>query len=291
VTFRHTFDDGAAPTKKTVQYYECVGSRAIWRDGWKAVIARDRGEPITEETLRSEQWELYHVAEDFAESRDLAAFYPEKLRELIDQWWIEAGRYDVLPINAANLVQSTHTAVGTAARDARDGECRTTFVYHRGAPVPHGSAPDVHRRAHRITAEIRRSAEDEGALLTQGDGHFGGYALYIKERRAHYVHNFMGLEEFRISATRDLPVGDVVVNFRYEPRTDASGVGVLSYGGDEVGRGELPRVCPPLASVRRDTRRGLSCGYVSGRPVACDLVAPFRFSGEIKRVTVGLGDG
>jgi arylsulfatase A-like enzyme len=291
VTFRHTFDDGAAPTKKAVQYYECVGSRAIWRDGWKAVIARDRGESVTEETLRGEQWELYHVAEDFAESRDLAAQHPEKLRELVDLWWIEAGRYDVLPINAANLVQSTHTAVGTATRDAREGEPRTRFVYHRGAPVPHGKAPDVHGRAHRITAEIRWSAEDEGVLLTQGDGHFGGYALFIKERRAHYVHNFIGLEEFRISATRDLPVGDVVVDFRYEPRTDGSGVGVLSYDGDEVGRCELPRVCPPLAAVRRDTRRGLSCGYVSGRPVACDLVAPFRFTGEIKRVTVRLGDG
>ncbi len=91
VSFAHTFDDAEARSKKTVQYYEMIGSRAIWHDGWKAVAEQEQGVALTDALLASQSWELYHVAEDFSESVDLAAQHPEKLRDLIDRWWVEAA--------------------------------------------------------------------------------------------------------------------------------------------------------------------------------------------------------
>ena len=76
---------------KAVQYYEMIGSRAIWHDYWKAVAEQEQGVALTEADLAIQRWELYHVAEDFSESHDLAAQHPEKLAELVERWWAEAG--------------------------------------------------------------------------------------------------------------------------------------------------------------------------------------------------------
>ncbi len=275
VTFAHTLDDPSAPTQKSMQYFECVGSRAIWKGGWKAVIARERGDPITEETLYTERWELYHVAEDFSESTDLAKQHPEKLRELVDLWWAEAGRYGVLPIDAGRGAFHAHRGPDLPAR----------FVYYPGAPLPHGNAPDVHRRRHQITAEVELPASGaEGVLVMQGDGHFGGYALYVKDGRLHYVHNWLGMEEQRV--TVPLPATATKLGLRFDPAGEASGTVVLLVDGVEAGRGDVRRVSPSLSTVRGDTRRGLSLGFASGRPISSDFAAPFRFTGRLRRVIV-----
>jgi arylsulfatase A-like enzyme len=286
VTFAHTFDDPRAPTKKSLQYFECVGSRAIWKDGWKAVIAQERGGPITEETLATERWELYHVAEDFSEHTDLARERPEKLRELIDLWWAEAGRYAVLPISAGS---STPAQIARVRAQSAPSEAPERWVYHRGAPVPHTNAPDVHRRPHRITAEVELPAGAEGVLIMQGDGHFGGYMLYVNGGRLQYVHNWLGMEERRISSSTALPLGLAVLGFRFAPTAEASGTVELLVNDAVVGRGDVPRVSPRLSTVRGDTRRGLSIGYASGRPVSSDVAAPFRFNGRVNRVVVEIG--
>ena len=97
--------DGDAPSLHLTQYYEMLGCRALYHDGWKAVVfhpmplvAYDGGrDPFA--SFDDDQWELYHVAEDFAETVDLAAEQPEKLAELIERWWAEAERFQVLPLN------------------------------------------------------------------------------------------------------------------------------------------------------------------------------------------------
>ncbi|MBK9609469.1 MAG: hypothetical protein IPO58_24890 [Betaproteobacteria bacterium] len=75
-----------------------IGSRALWADGWKAVVEQPQGGPLDEALLAKQRWELYHVAEDFSECADLAATHPGKLAELIERWWVEAGKYNVLPL-------------------------------------------------------------------------------------------------------------------------------------------------------------------------------------------------
>ena len=100
VSFAHTFNDATAPTRKKVQYYEMIGSRALWADGWKAVVEQPQNTMMTDAMLASQAWELYHVAEDFSECENLAERHPEKLKELIEQWWVEAGKYNVLPLDS-----------------------------------------------------------------------------------------------------------------------------------------------------------------------------------------------
>ena len=115
VSFTPSFDDPAAPSEHTTQYFEMFGHRAIDHGGWRAVCpwpgvnfttaatkGRGFGSPISPEELdelETEGWELYHIAEDPTESTNVAAEHPAKLRELIALWWVEAGKYQVLPID------------------------------------------------------------------------------------------------------------------------------------------------------------------------------------------------
>ena len=98
--FSYTFDDKDAQARHVTQYYEMMGCRAIYHKGWKAVTWHRTWRLMWEpKSFDEDQWELYHVAEDFSESRDLSDRYPDKLRELQELWWAEAGRYDVLPLD------------------------------------------------------------------------------------------------------------------------------------------------------------------------------------------------
>ena len=138
VSFAHTFDDPAAPTRHRTQYFEMFGHRAIDHDGWRAVCpwpgpsfaeaGKPFGTPITAETLTdldAHHWELYHVAEDPAENHDLADEHRDKLIEMIAQWYVEAGKYNVLPIDGS-AVQRLMTERPQIA------EARTSYTYWPG---------------------------------------------------------------------------------------------------------------------------------------------------------------
>ena len=93
-SFAYTFGDGDCPSKKPIQYFEMMGHRGLWCDGWKAVTKHE-----FDDDYGSEDWELYHLDQDFSESNDLAASEPDRLRRMIDLWWVEAGRNGVLPLD------------------------------------------------------------------------------------------------------------------------------------------------------------------------------------------------
>jgi arylsulfatase len=277
VSFRHTFDDGGAPTRKTVQYYEMIGSRALWSDGWKAVVEQPQGESLTEETLARQRWELYHVAEDFSECEDLATRHPAKLAELVERWWVEAGKYGVLPLDARMQARMAERKATPTPAESRQ------VYYPGGAPIFEYAAVNLKDRSHVITAEVEIPAGGaEGVLLAHGSW-FAGYSLYVKDRRLHYVHNYLGLAEYRVSATEDIPSGAVRLQFRFTRTGEHRGMGSLHVGDRQVGAGEIPRTVP---AVIETSGEGLCCGYDSGLPVTEDYRAPFRFTGRIARVTV-----
>jgi arylsulfatase len=281
VSFAHSFDDAAVPTRKQVQYYEMIASRALWCDGWKAVVEQPQGEALTEEALANQRWELYHVAEDFSECTDLAAAHPEKLAELVERWWAEAGKYNVLPLDSRMQLRMVERKPGVAGP-------RRRFVYLPGAaPQFEYTAVDVKNRSHSITAEVEIPAGGaEGVLLAHGSW-FAGYTLYVKDRRLHYVHNYLGVAEYRISAGEDLEPGRTTLSFRFTRTGEHRGTGALYIGARKVGEGEIPRTVP---AVIETSGEGLCCGYDSGLPVTRDYRAPFRFTGTIVQVAVEVGE-
>ena len=210
VSFAHTFDDAAAPSRHVTQYFEMFGHRALYHDGWRAVcpwpapdfttaarLGRKLGQPITPETLEEldrSGWELYRMADDPTESHDVAAEHPETVRELVARWWAEAEKYKVLPVDG-----SMHTRMATVR--PQTSRPRTRFVYYpNGSVVPSFAAPQVYNRAYSIEADVDIPAGGaEGVLMAQG-GDAGGYAFFMKDGQLRFIYNYVGLDRFEVRA-------------------------------------------------------------------------------------------
>ena len=178
-SFAYSFDAPDEPTRKETQYYEMLGHRAIWHDGWKAVAFHPPGQ-----SFDNDRWELYHLDNDFSEASDLAVEHPERLRELVDLWWDEARKHNVLPIS--DMMTSGFSRPG-------GGAPKRAFTLYAGATVPSMAAPNAANRSHRITAHVARDdTRQEGVLVAQGGRH-GGYTLYVKDNRLVYEYNFLGI--------------------------------------------------------------------------------------------------
>lgn len=276
VGFTETFAEADAPDRRTTQYYEMFGCRAIYHEGWKAVTFV----PIAQfdHDFDADRWELYHVAVDPSEGHDRADDEPDRLRSMIDLWWSEARRNQVFPLDAAPFdhLFGQRPPVGPAERDR--------VVYHPGTgAVAEEVAVDVRNRNHRITAEVTIGAEAaEGMLVAQGSG-LSGWALYVQGGRLVYVHNFVGLEERRVVSDVPVPVGDHTLGYRFERTGDHRGLGTLSIDDRPVGQVEIERFTPTRFSLTGD---GLWCGRHPGLPVDRSYRAPFPFRGTLHRVVV-----
>jgi arylsulfatase A-like enzyme len=151
-------DSAARPTPKVAQYFEMRGHRAIWSEGWKAVSFHRPGTSLDDDV-----WELYHLDEDFSECHDLAAAEPDRLARLIETFWVEAGRYGVLPIeDRKGALFGGHPTPGTPA-------ARHTFTYYPPIDrIPPDAAPALGTRSWTMTFELERAAGDVGVLLAYG---------------------------------------------------------------------------------------------------------------------------
>jgi arylsulfatase len=301
VSFVHTFNDGEATTKHHTQYFEMFATRAIDHDGWGAVCGfpgssyaegakkgRRLGDEITPElldTLDANGWELYHIAKDPAEVHNLAAEMPEKRAEMIARWYTEAGKYKVMPLDGSLFIRAVAERPQVALP-------RNQYTFYPDlSPVHAAVAPMIYNRPHTITAEVvipRGGAE--GVLLAQG-GVSGGYVLYVRDHKLHYVYNYMGLEEFTVTSNMDVPEGECSLRYEFEPTgapnvregRGTPGRGQLYINGELVGNCNFPVTVPIVFGIE-----GLSCGYDFGEAVTHQYTAPFRFTGKIKKVVTDL---
>ena len=301
VSFAHTLDKPDAPSKHHTQYFEMFGCRAIDHNGWRAVCGfpgpnyaegakkgRKFGDEITPEILDdldTNGWELYEIAEDPTETHNLADKYPEKLREMIALWYVEAGKHKVLPIDGS-IFQRLVAERPHLTKDRK----KYTF-YPKLSVVPIGSTPMVFNRPHSITAEVEIPVGGaEGVLLAQG-GVAGGYVLYVKDKKLHYIHNYLGLKEYKVTSKIEVPEGKVKLRYEFEPTgkpevrqgKGAPGRGQLYIGDVLVGNTEFPVTVPITFGIE-----GLSCGYDFGEAVTSEYPAPFTFTGTIHKVTLDL---
>jgi arylsulfatase len=271
----YTFNDADASTRKKVQYFEMFAHRGIWRDGWKAVTYHswdDRGK------FDDQKWELYHIDEDFSECRDLAAEHPDKLKELIDLWWAEAEKYQVLPLD-------DRTTERFYMDKPPHGKDRSTYVLYPGtAMIPEGACPPTRNCSHRITAEVNiPEGGAEGVLLAQG-GRYGGYALFIQNRRLVYDHNYLGITHYTVTSNIDVPAGDGSLRLEFAKTGEHQGRAALFINGEKVGETPISRTIP----VRYSLSEGLEIGKDTATPVSDTYACPFEFTGTIKKVVVSI---
>jgi arylsulfatase A-like enzyme len=253
VTFAPTMTDAGVPTAHVTQYYEMLGSRALYHDGWKAVVfhpmaavAYDGSDP--DRPFDEDQWELYHVAEDFSETVDLAAAEPERLAEMIALWWSEAERYQVLPIT------------NRAGRGMDFRHRRERYVYHAGiGSIPETMAPNLRNRGWRLVASlVVPDGGADGMIAAQGS-HAGGWAVYVRDGRLHYTHNRLGTTVTTVSAEVALPVGPTLARVEFRPTGRFQGDVDLYYADLPVGQGHVAATTPITYGME-----GFSVGYQRG---------------------------
>ncbi len=300
VSFAHSFDDADAPSKHHTQYFEMFAHRSIYHDGWRAVCPfpgtsfAEAGVSfgqleLTEDQLReldATGWELYHVEVDPAETNNVAEHERAKLIEMIALWYTEAGKYNVLPLDSRGTMRFADERPQIASE-------RDTYVYFPNTQaVPENVAAKVLNRAHTITVDAEVAAGDEGVLACHGSN-VGGYVLFVQDGGLHYVHNYVGAEELRVSAVHPIPPGKRSLRYEFEPtgppdlRTGKGAAGTAKLFVDEelVGQAEFP-VTVPLAL-------GLGSGFAVGRnpgsSVSAMYASPFPFTGTITKVTVDVG--
>jgi arylsulfatase len=282
ISFAHCLNDGSAESRHHTQYYEMFGCRAVYHRGWKAVTFH----PIQDTRIGfdDDRWELYHIDDDASECHDLAEQEPEKLKELVDVWWTEAERHQVLPLDNRPFSEFVFDKPRLVPE-------RHRYVYRPGAAaVPEMAAVNVRNRDHLVRADVElpEGATVSGVILAQGSG-LGGWALYMSEGRLAYAHNYVSLEEHHINADAVIAAGRHELAFRFRRTADHTGVGQLLVDGAVVGEGTIPRFTPMRFSL---TGAGLTCGYGDGLPVTRRYSGTFAFTGTIHRVVVEVdGEG
>jgi arylsulfatase A-like enzyme len=274
VSFDATLNDATATTDKQTQFYSMGGTRAIWHQGWKAA-ATSPAAPDAWAGYATQRWELFNTDDDPSECHDLADTEPEKLQELIQLWWAQAGQYGALPLENRNAVEILTTDRPQLTRP------RNRYVYYPGgAEVPESVAPNIRNRSYSVAVELTTDTEDAHGVLFAHGARFGGHALYVKDRKLKYVYNFVGDKEQIVESVEPLPTGHVIVSASFEREGDsmpAEGTLTLHMGDREVGQGRI-RTQPGKFSIAGE---GLTIGKDSAEPVTGDYPgeAPWSFTG------------
>ena len=178
----YTIDAAAAPTTHPTQYFEIAGNRGIYHDGWFAgTVHRAPWEQKPRAELANDKWELYHVAEDFSQSNDLAAANPAKLKELQAMFLAEAAKYQVLPIDDRSIERMDPAVAGRP--DLMGG--RTSLTLYPGAvAMAENAFINLKNRSHSITATVDVPKGGANGVVIAQAGRFGGWSLYFKDGRA-----------------------------------------------------------------------------------------------------------
>jgi arylsulfatase len=292
-----SFADAAAPSSRRTQYFEMMGHRSLYHDGWRAVCpvpgpsfaeaGMGFGQMVlTEDKLREldvRGWELYHVAEDAAETRNLAEQERGRLVEMIALWYAEAGKYNVLPIDSRGTLRLVDE------RPQLSPDRQRYLFFPNTSPVSNKIAPTLLNRRHSITAAVEIADGAEGVLVAQG-GSSGGYSLYVKNHRLHYAYNYLGVQSFQVSSNLVVPQGRHELRFEFEP----TGAPDLAHGRGSPGRAQLyidgqlagQEDLPVTIPLDIGITEGLTVGRDDGSAVSTDYRAPFPFSGTLEQVAV-----
>jgi arylsulfatase A-like enzyme len=286
ISFSYSWDDEKATDRHVTQYNECTGNRSIYHDGWMACVmhrAPWESHPRVDDYAK-DKWELYHVAEDFGQATDLAAEYPEKLKELQELFHQECLKYGVYPMDDRSFQRLNATNAGRPDIMAGRDEM---ILYPGMTGMAENVFVDTLSRSILITAELEiPKGGSNGVVLSQG-GLFGGWSLYVKNNKPKFAYNWLARERYEIEGSEALPEGKVqlVYDFTYDGGgLHKGGTGVLSINGKKVGEGRIEKTQGAVYSLAGETA---DVGMDAYSPVTDDY-DPWdnAFTGTIKIIKV-----
>ncbi|HEX8548463.1 MAG TPA: arylsulfatase [Cytophagaceae bacterium] len=284
----YAIDNAKAPNRHIVQYYEIAGSRAIYKDGWKASANHDIGESIdigkgadpTGATIdfSKDVWELYNLTDDFNERNNLAAKYPDKLKELQGLFDEEARKYNVFPLK-------DFTAHDMPAGRTVFGKSKTVVLYPGVEHLTGVSSPLYDGRSFSVVADVELTGKEEGVLFAVG-GEKSGISLFLKEGKLHLAHKANG-QLNHLVADAPLPLGRTTIGFEYDLNGSKEGIlGAESIliNGKSVAERKL--IKGQLAISANNRSDGTDVGRDLRFAVSDKYAVPFDFKGKLKKVTI-----
>jgi arylsulfatase len=287
VSMVYSFSDAKAKDRHTTQYFEIFCNRAIYHDGW--VAGTVHGAPwetgASHIPFDQDKWELYNVVDDFSQSTNLAAKYPDKLKELQALFLKEAVKYHVLPLDDRKLERLNAELVGRP--DLMHG--RTSLTLHAGMTgMMENVFISTKNRSHAITADVELPKNGgDGVILCQA-GRFGGWSLYMKEGRLKYCYNWVGLQRYTVASDQSVSPGKATLRFEFTSdgeKLGAGGKGALFVNGQKVGEGRIDHTNAFMFSADETADVGLD----DSTPVTEDYPEyDNKFTGKIFKVTVEL---
>jgi arylsulfatase A-like enzyme len=289
VSLVYTFDDAKAPTRHGTQYFEMMGNRAIYKDGWMASTTPLRLPWVTigfEPNPDDFKWELYNINEDFSQANNLVLQHPEKLKELRDAFDVEARKYNVYPLDSSFASRADPAIRPSLTRG------RSEFVYFPGViRIPEGSAPDFKNKSWTAAAEVTIPEGGANGVLATLGGRYGGWALLMQDGKPQFAYALSNQPDHKSVITSDqaLAAGNHIVRAKFEYEGGGIGKGAtvtLLVDEKEVGQVKIPKTI----GVRFSLDETFDVGEDTGTPVLEDYAdkMPFKFTGELKRFVVVL---
>ncbi|MEZ0352534.1 arylsulfatase [Mycobacterium sp. pR1184] len=284
VSMRYSFDDAAAASRRTTQYFEIFGNRAVYHHGWIASCFHGRLPWIRTQRQREfgdgERWELYDLTEDFSQGIDLATQYPEKLSELKAVFDAEARKYDVYPLNDATLTRALPANRPSLLAD------RTSVTYYAGqVRIPETATLSYTSTSFELRAQLQIPPGGAHGVVICLGGAMGGWTLYLRDGIPHFAYNYLGHALTTVAAQAPLPEGPVSLglSFDYDGGGFGRGASVsLHVNETTVADGRVEPTVPFRFSMSGET---LDVGTDTGSPVA-PYGHGFQFTGGIHRIDV-----
>ena len=294
-SFKYTFDEAAAVERHTMQYFEMLGSRAMYKDGWWAASRPDRipwdlspttlakfGPDADWDPDRDVGWELYDLSKDFSQAHNIADLHPDKVKELQELWWQEAERNRVLPLMAGlSVIYGILPPLPTVTRFTFMGDVQN---------VQRGMTARVQGRSYAIEGELHvPEGGAEGVIVANSD-FTGGYSLWVDEQGLlHHTYSLLGVEVYRQVSTEPIPTGDVTVKMLFEsdePKPGSGGRVTLWANDMQIGAGRLDQTVP----IAFTSYAGMDVGRDNGGVVDLNYEekAPYAFTGTVKKVVFDL---
>ena len=278
--FADSLADDGAPERHTQQYFETLGNRAMYKDGWWFAQRLPRIpwslDPEALKKFAPGVWdpdddpvELYYLPDDFAQARDIAAENPEKVEELRALFWEEAEKYNVLPLLGG--MTSFYGIVPPVPK-------QSTFTYY-------GDVQRIYNRSYTITADlVIPEGGVEGVIVAEADN-MGGYSLFVQDGRLKHTYSMMGVLVYTQEAEQPLPTGEVRVQLIFaadEPKPATGGEVTLIVNDEPVAKGRMDHTVPQ----RFSGYAGMDIGRDNGLPVDLSYAdkSPFPFTGTVRKV-------